>query len=60
MSLSDCIKCYDTPCRCGYNYEDWSLKELTAFINTLIKIYYKKYYKKEPFDMYILKEIVEE
>jgi len=21
MSMSDCDKCWDTPCTCGYNYE---------------------------------------
>ena len=23
MSLSDCIKCWDTPCTCGYGYRGW-------------------------------------
>jgi len=26
MSLSDCIKCWDTPCSCGYDYRDWVKK----------------------------------
>ena len=25
MSLSDCIHCWCTPCRCGFEYKDWTL-----------------------------------
>lgn len=32
MSLSDCPKCWDTPCRCGYLYQDWSDKQVQDFI----------------------------
>lgn len=32
MSLSDCEKCWDTPCTCGYKYESWSPQELQAHI----------------------------
>ena len=24
MSLSDCIKCWDTPCSCGWDYRNYS------------------------------------
>ena len=24
MAMSDCIKCWETPCRCGYEYRKWS------------------------------------
>ncbi len=24
MSMSDCIKCWNTPCTCGYEYRMWS------------------------------------
>jgi hypothetical protein len=24
MSLSDCVNCWDTPCRCGWEYREWS------------------------------------
>ncbi len=26
MSLSDCVKCYDTPCSCGYGYSHMALE----------------------------------
>ncbi len=35
MSLSDCSKCWDTPCRCGYGYLSWSEKAIDDFIDTL-------------------------
>ncbi len=28
MSLSDCIKCWDTPCTCGWNYRNCSIEYL--------------------------------
>jgi hypothetical protein len=29
MSLSDCEKCWDTPCECGHKYKDASIEWLT-------------------------------
>ena len=26
MSMSDCVKCWDTPCTCGYEYRKYSKK----------------------------------
>ncbi len=35
MSLSDCSKCWDTPCTCGYYYVDaswlWIIKRLDLY-----------------------------
>ncbi len=28
MSLSDCEKCWDTPCTCGYEYKKYSTSRL--------------------------------
>lgn len=28
MSMSDCIKCWETPCACGHDYLDWPQKKL--------------------------------
>lgn len=33
MALSDCPVCWDTPCRCGYEYRNWSKDELIAMRN---------------------------
>lgn len=35
MALSDCPKCWDTPCTCGHGYKDWSRERLSAHISTL-------------------------
>jgi hypothetical protein len=35
MALSDCAKCWETPCVCGHEYKDWSVSRLTEFIETL-------------------------
>ncbi len=28
MSLSDCVKCWDTPCTCGWDYRNYSVEYL--------------------------------
>ena len=28
MSLSDCIKCWDTPCSCGWEYRNYPKQDL--------------------------------
>lgn len=38
MSLSDCEKCWDTPCRCGLQYKNWNSSEVYAHIVMLIKV----------------------
>lgn len=35
MGMSDCVKCWDTPCRCGHDYAHWSEKDLEAQIKML-------------------------
>jgi hypothetical protein len=40
MALSDCVKCWETPCICGYEYsrkEYWSLAKLKELRNALDK-----------------------
>ena len=24
MAMSDCVKCWDTPCKCGWDYRDYT------------------------------------
>lgn len=40
MSFSDCEKCWDTPCRCGHGYRDWTpeaLREHIAMLETVLR-----------------------
>jgi hypothetical protein len=36
MSLSDCEKCWDTPCTCGHDYRDWSKDKLIEFVVSVV------------------------
>jgi len=38
MSLSDCPKCWDTPCTCDYDWEQWSLERLKKHREMIDKI----------------------
>ncbi len=38
MSLSDCAKCQDTPCTCGWNYRNYSIERLEKMKRLLEKI----------------------
>ncbi len=42
MSMSDCIKCWDTPCTCGYGYRDWSVERLRQQIAMLQQVLAEK------------------
>ena len=35
MGMSDCIKCWETPCVCGHDYLDWSVDRLEGQIKML-------------------------
>jgi hypothetical protein len=40
MAMSDCEKCWDTPCTCGYDYETWDtskIVELRDVLDALVK-----------------------
>lgn len=34
--LTDCIKCWSTPCTCGYDYRNYSIDGFTEFITGII------------------------
>lgn len=36
MSLSDCPKCWDTPCTCGHEYRDWDWDKKIELIRAII------------------------
>lgn len=42
MALSDCPKCWDTPCTCGANYRNWSVSKLTDHIAVLVNVLREK------------------
>jgi hypothetical protein len=35
MAMSDCEKCWETPCICGYDYETWDTGKLVELRNVL-------------------------
>lgn len=35
MALSDCPKCWDSPCMCGYEYERWSEESILKLMRVL-------------------------
>lgn len=36
MALSDCPKCWNTPCTCGYEYKEWSAERKQEFAATVL------------------------
>jgi len=37
MAMTDCIKCWDTPCTCGYDYRDYPIKKAANLIAVVLK-----------------------
>jgi len=42
MAMSDCPKCWETPCKCGYEYQYYSDEELVDFITSILKYHSNK------------------
>lgn len=38
MSMSDCIKCYDTPCTCGYGYRNYTVKARISLASVILGV----------------------
>lgn len=36
MALSDCIKCWQTPCECGHEYQGWTIKRKIKQIKAIM------------------------
>jgi len=43
MAMSDCEKCWNTPCSCGYGYRDWTIGQLNSHIEMLQNVVGEKY-----------------
>ena len=35
MALSDCIKCWSTPCVCGHEYEHWTEEQKNQLVQAV-------------------------
>lgn len=40
--MSDCEKCWETPCACGHEYRDWSVERVNQLIATLHRVLTEK------------------
>lgn len=38
MSLSDCPKCWNTPCNCGYEYRNYSYNRKISLVSVILGI----------------------
>jgi CHASE3 domain sensor protein len=38
MAMSDCIKCWNTPCQCGWEFRNVSIKGLEQYLNILQQV----------------------
>lgn len=38
MALSDCEKCWETPCVCGYDYRKWNTDDIKKLIEVLHRV----------------------
>lgn len=38
MALSDCPKCWDTPCSCGHEYRNMPIEKVVKLRDTLNKV----------------------
>ena len=42
MAMSDCPKCWETPCACGHEYESWTVTRIEALIAVLQSVLARK------------------
>ena len=52
MGMNDCIKCWNTPCTCGWDYKDYSKEYFIKFINNILSE------KDNEFKIEVLKEVL--
>lgn len=36
--MSDCDKCWETPCKCGWDYLEWDIRDLKEFQVMLTRV----------------------
>ena len=37
MSLSDCVKCWETPCVCGHEYKNYGTSDKIELLRAILK-----------------------
>jgi hypothetical protein len=42
MALSDCPRCWDTPCSCGHEYYGWSRERILNQIAMMAQVFREK------------------
>lgn len=43
MAMSDCEKCWETPCACGHDYRGYSKNKLMDVYNAIRKVVKERY-----------------
>lgn len=42
MSLSDCSKCWSTPCECGWDYRKWTDEKMIEHISSIVSYRFRE------------------
>jgi len=48
MALSDCPKCWNTPCECGYEFKNWGVLHFIKYVVGIVVGYIAYKFKTRP------------